>query len=81
MSFKRSAEEVAGPLDEMVSEEETEAMKTARANILGTLENLLNQDLARISHQLAKGGDLGRGSEPAGWIRGGVAAMGAIRSR
>jgi len=43
--FKRSAQDVAVPLDKILSDAEVNAMVTARANILGALECLLYQDL------------------------------------
>jgi hypothetical protein len=51
-AFERSAKDVAGPLDEIVSDEEAAAMATPRANILGTLENLLNQEIGSFLRQL-----------------------------
>lgn len=50
--FKQSAQAVAGPLDKSLSHAEVQAMVTARANILGTLECLLYQDLGDLLRQL-----------------------------
>ncbi len=50
--FKQSAQAVAGPLDKILSNAEVNAMVTARANILGTLECLLFQELDDILRQL-----------------------------
>ena len=52
VTFKRSAGVVAGPLNRAVSDEEATAMVTPRANALGTLENLLYQDLDPVLRQL-----------------------------
>jgi hypothetical protein len=51
-SFRDRAEALLGPLDEIVSSAEGAAMVTPRANVLGTLENLLNQDLPDVLRQL-----------------------------
>ncbi|HEV8583138.1 MAG TPA: hypothetical protein VGX68_29070 [Thermoanaerobaculia bacterium] len=51
-AFQRSARAVMEPLNESVSEAEIAEMATPQANILGTLENLLNQDLGDVRRQL-----------------------------
>jgi len=52
--FKQRAQDVASPLDKIVSEAEICEMVTARANLLGTLEGLLYQDLNDVSRQLGE---------------------------
>ena len=54
LSFRRSAKGVMGPLNKIVSAAEIEAMVTPRANALGTLETLHNQDLGDLLRQLAE---------------------------
>jgi hypothetical protein len=51
-SFGRSARAVWDRLDSRVPEEEIEVMRSTEANILGTLENLLNQGLGDLVSQL-----------------------------
>jgi hypothetical protein len=65
LSFKRIAKVVVGPLGRTISHAECEAMVTARANIHGTLENLLNQDLGDLLRQLLELEGHLRGDSPA----------------
>jgi hypothetical protein len=51
-AFQSCAEHVVGPLGATLSDEEVEAMASSRANLHGTLENLLNQDLGPVLRQL-----------------------------
>ena len=51
-AFQRRARAVVGPLSEAVPDAEIAEMATPRANALGTLENLLNQDLGDVCRQL-----------------------------
>ncbi|HEV8580233.1 MAG TPA: hypothetical protein VGX68_14290 [Thermoanaerobaculia bacterium] len=52
--FKQSALEVAVPLDKAISEAEALEMATARANVLGALECLLDDDLEPALRKLAE---------------------------
>jgi hypothetical protein len=54
LSFKRSARAVMRPLGKLVSPVENEAMVTPRANALGTLENLVNQEIGSFLRQLTE---------------------------
>jgi len=50
--FQRSAREIMPPLRKRVSSAENEVMVSPRANVLGTLEHLLNQDVPDVLRQL-----------------------------
>jgi len=52
--FMQSVQGVAGPLDEILSEGEIQAMVTARAKVLGTLECLLADDLKPAMRKLTE---------------------------
>lgn len=65
LAFQRSAQAVAAPLDRLVPEDESEAMVTRRANILGSLEHLLNAELGSVLRQLVElEGLVERNSQP-----------------
>ena len=51
-AFQSSGRAVMKPLSRTISRDENEAMETPRANIVGTLENLFNQDLPDVFRQL-----------------------------
>jgi hypothetical protein len=51
VAFKESAREVWEPLDQIVPDSEVEAMDSPRADLLGILECLLNEDFeAALRH-------------------------------
>jgi hypothetical protein len=52
--FKRSAQDIQGVLDQIVPEYEVEGLATARADLLGTLECLLNEDLRDADRHLGE---------------------------
>ncbi|HEV8578731.1 MAG TPA: hypothetical protein VGX68_06565 [Thermoanaerobaculia bacterium] len=51
-AFERSAREIMPPLRRRVSSAENEVMASPRANVLGTLEHLLDQDVPDVLRQL-----------------------------
>jgi len=49
--YKRTAQDIQGSLDQILPDSEVELMVTPRADLLGTLECLLNDDLeAAVRH-------------------------------
>jgi hypothetical protein len=59
LTFQKAAQAVAALLDPIIPPNEVEAMETPRANLLGTAENLVNQDLNDILRQIEElGGHL-----------------------